>query len=77
MHETIREFIEADLVLEREITADEPLLLSGMIDSLGVMRIVAFLEASFGIKIPASDLKISNFGTLNAIAAYVAKRTAA
>lgn len=75
MLETIRDFIQTDLLMEREIGADEQLLLGGMIDSLGVMRIVAFLESSFGLKIPASDLRIANFGTLNAIVAYVEKRT--
>ena len=75
MHETIRTFIQSDLLSGRPVTNDEPLLLSGLVDSLGVMRLVAFLEKSFGFRVPAGDLKLSNFGTLDAIVAYVERQS--
>jgi Acyl carrier protein len=76
MLDQIRTFITEELLGGREIAADENLLLSGLVDSLGVMRLVAFLERRFGISIPARDLKLANFATLEAIAGYVARRQA-
>ena len=39
------------------------------------MRMVAFLEKTYGFKIPAGDLKITNFGTVNSIVAYIENRS--
>jgi acyl carrier protein len=55
----------------------EHLLVGGAIDSLGVMRLVAFIETTFGIRVPAGDIRLPNFATLDAITAYVERRTAA
>jgi D-alanine--poly(phosphoribitol) ligase subunit 2 len=43
----------------------------GLIDSLGVMRLVAFLEEEFDVKIPPQDLTIENFITVQAITTYL------
>ena len=67
----IKRFIETQLVAGRKIADSEDLLLSGLVDSLGVMRLVAFIETNFGFKVPARDIKLANFSTLDAIVAYV------
>ncbi len=72
----IKSFIETDLLSGRRIESGENLLLSGLVDSLGVMRLVAFIESRFGFKVPAGDVKLANFETLEAIVGYVAARTA-
>ncbi len=72
----IKSFIETDLLSGRGIESGENLLLSGLVDSLGVMRLVAFIESRFGFKVPAGDVKLANFETLEAIVGYVAARTA-
>ena len=72
----IQSFIETDLLSGRRIDPGEELLLSGLVDSLGVMRLVAYIESHFGLKIPAGDVKLANFETLEAIAAYVSARAA-
>jgi acyl carrier protein len=77
MRETIRRFIQRELLSDRRVEDDEQLLVGGAIDSLGVMRLVAFIEASFGIRVPAGDIRLPNFATLDAIAVYVERRTAA
>ena len=71
----IKSFIETDLLSGRRIESGENLLLSGLVDSLGVMRLVAFIESRFGFKVPAGDVKLANFETLEAIVGYVAART--
>jgi acyl carrier protein len=46
----------------------------GVIDSFGVIELVARLEAAFGITIPDQDMIPSSFETLEKIASYVASR---
>ena len=72
----IKSFIETSLLSGRPIDSGENLLLSGLVDSLGVMRLVAFIESHFGFKVPAGDVKLANFETLEAIVGYVSARTA-
>lgn len=74
MREQIQSFIQDDLLGGREISDQDELLMSGLIDSLGVMRLVAFIERSCGVSIPAGEVTIQNFKTLEAIVAYVEAR---
>ena len=60
----------------RPIAPDEDLLGSGLVDSLGIMSIVFFVEQELGLKIPAEDVTIENFETLETIDAYLARRRA-
>lgn len=53
---------------------DDDLLGSGTIDSLGVMRLVSFVEAQFGVAVPAGDVTIEHFISVAAIAAYLRQR---
>ena len=53
---------------------DESLLRTGVIDSLGVMEIIGFVEAETGASVPEEDITADNFGTINAITRYIASR---
>jgi acyl carrier protein len=55
----------------RSIGPDDDLLAGGIIDSLGVTQLVAFLEERFGIRVSDDELVPSNFRTLTAIEAFV------
>lgn len=72
----LRPYIEGNLLGGRAIADDEDLLLSGLLDSLAVMSLVAFIEKSFDLKIPFEDVLIENFESLSAIAAYLQGRVA-
>lgn len=52
----------------------ERLLERGIVDSMGVMELIAFLQDQFGIKVAEADITEEHFGSLGAIAAYVASR---
>ena len=54
-----------------EIADDESLLEAGVIDSAGMVDLIAFLEGTFGITIDEDDMIPENFDSLTAIAAYV------
>lgn len=59
---------------ESDFTLESDLLTTGVIDSLGVMRLVSFLEQTFSITVPPQDVVIENFQNVGAIAAYVSTR---
>ena len=52
----------------------EDLVLDGIIDSLGMMQLVAFVEERFEIEIPDAEMTSANFASVNAIAALVEKQ---
>jgi len=51
-----------------KLTADLPLLENGVLDSLGIFEVVAFLEEECDVTIGDEDLVPANFATLSAIA---------
>ena len=60
----------------RTIAADEDLLARGLIDSLGVSQLVAFLEDRFGVHVSDEDLTPENFQSLVRMEAFVARKRA-
>jgi acyl carrier protein len=53
---------------------DEDLIDSGVVDSLGIFQLVAFLEERFGIAIADAEITPDNFGTIARIERLVAER---
>lgn len=70
--ETLVDFVSVELLeLSEPIEPDENLLSDGMVDSLGMLRLVAFIEASYALKIPPQDFTIENFRTLKLLEGYL------
>lgn len=75
--EKIREFISDNFLFreDRESIADtESLLEAGLIDSTGILELVAFLESDFGLDIADADIIPDNLDSIDRIAAFVAKK---
>ena len=77
MRQAIREFIETELLSGTTLQEDQELLISGLVDSLGVMKLVAFIDKELGIRVPHADIKLRNFATIDAIATYLEAKQAA
>ncbi len=74
----IREFIIQKFPAARKagLEDDSPLLESGIIDSLGVLEVVHFLETEFAVQIEDDDLTPDNFRTVDSMDVFLrAKRT--
>lgn len=56
------------------IAPDDNLLLSGLIDSLGVMQLVAFIQAENGIKVEPREITLKNFKTINSIVGFIERK---
>ena len=54
-----------------ELTDDLPLIADRVVDSMGVLRLVAWLEEEFGLSIAHSEVVPANFGTIAGIARLV------
>jgi acyl carrier protein len=69
------DYIKNDIMRNRnaKLSDDEDLLSSGILDSLGILQLVAFIEKSFGIRIPDEDVVFDNFQSVNAIVDYLQK----
>jgi acyl carrier protein len=56
------------------ITADTPLLGSGLLDSLSMLQLTMHLSDTFGIEFEDDDFTADNFGTAGGLAALVAAK---
>lgn len=76
LQEEIREFIMATFPMarKRKITPEESLLETGIIDSLGVLEIVAYLDDQLGVQFEEEDLTQDNFQNVNAIVQFVERK---
>ena len=77
METVINDYISRELIQDPALLplADEtPLLDSGILDSLSLLRLVVFLEERFGVTIGATGLLPENFASVNTICAYLRTR---
>jgi acyl carrier protein len=74
MIDQIREFVVHELLDGKPVSDDEDLLISGLVDSLGVMRLVGFLEDALSTSIPPEDVTIENFANIAVVASYIRQR---
>jgi acyl carrier protein len=56
------------------LALDTPLLSGGIIDSMGVLELLGFLDDRFGVVPAEEEVTEANFGTIAAIAELVARR---
>jgi acyl carrier protein len=75
----IKEFIAGELMFEDKtaaLTEDTPLL-GGVIDSLGLMQLISFIEEEFDVAIDDAEVTTDNFRTVADIEHLVAQKVEA
>jgi acyl carrier protein len=72
----IREFIleKFPLARKQQLKDSDALLESGILDSLGVLDLVHFIEREFSITIADEELVPENFQTIDRIAAFIGNK---
>ncbi len=53
-----------------ELTDDLPLL-NNVLDSIGVIELVSFLESELGVEVDDDELDPANFSTIGAVVAFI------
>ena len=74
MESLIKDYISRELAGRPELLPlqnDTPLLETGILDSLALLRLLVFLEDNFGAQVDDFDIIPENFNTIDAICAYV------
>jgi len=61
-------------VTDIDLQGDTDLLLTGAVDSLGVIRITQWLEDVGGIEVDPADVTLENFQTVDRMIAYASTR---
>ena len=73
----LRAFVEENFLYMRpdfKLRDEDRLLERGVIDSMGVVEVIMFLEEEFGVKTADDEISEANLGTLAAIAAFVSSK---
>ena len=65
----LKEFLEG--ATSDELTPSTPLMTSGILDSIGIIKLVAFLENNFKIDIQAHEADPERFATVDEISKLV------
>ncbi len=77
LKEQIREFIQAQLAEPKGIgsfTDEESLMETGVIDSLGIFRLVSFLEEELRVRISDEEINADTLKSVNAIEELVLRK---
>lgn len=75
--EKIKQFIISELITDgsgADLTDSTQLIDSGIVDSLGIMSLIGFLEENFSIQIDGDDLVPENFASIETMSKLVAQK---
>ena len=73
MNSVLKQFIFKELVHvadEASFSDDDDLLEAGL-DSMGIMRLVLFIEEKLGVTLPDEEIEPDNIRSLNRITAWI------
>jgi acyl carrier protein len=77
--EEIREFILNNFLKgdrSKRVADDTSFIEEGIIDSIGILELVAFLEEKFGIKVEDDEIAPENFESLEKLDSYIKSKAA-
>jgi acyl carrier protein len=76
VHRRLRQFVvEAFYVSDTSSLSDDTSLIAeGIVDSTGMLELIAFLEAEFGIAVADDETTPDNLETIGRIAAFVERK---
>ncbi len=76
----VRDHIVKEFLYDKPATVLDnrfPLVQEGVVDSLGIFRLVGFIESTFGISVVPEDVIVENFATVEAITSFITGRLSA
>ncbi|HRN18823.1 MAG TPA: acyl carrier protein [Trueperaceae bacterium] len=75
----VRQFLADNFILDdggAGLGADESLTQAGVLDSMGVLELIMFIEQHFDVSIPDEDTLPENLDSVSRIVGYVSRRLA-
>jgi acyl carrier protein len=77
IREKIRAYLDENFLYMRPdfvLGDDDPLLERGVVDSMGIVEMLTYIEDEFGVKAADDEISEANLGTLKAIARFIATK---
>lgn len=74
---TLRQYIQDNFLYMKPgfvLGDDDSLLRKGVVDSMGVLEVLSFLDETFGVNPADNEVTEANLGTLRAMAGFVAQK---
>lgn len=73
--ELISDYIKTEIMRNRnaKLDPDLDLLAAGILDSLGILQLVAYIDDELGVQVPDEDVVMENFVSVNALTKYLAR----
>ena len=73
MKDELIAYIKSELIGDEhlEMSTEDDLLTTGLIDSIAIMRFIGHIEKTHEIKVAPQDMVIENFISVDAIAEYI------
>lgn len=72
--ERLRAFIDDEIAFDGDVEGPTDLLLTGLVDSLGVVQIVDWIEQELATEIDPGDVVLEHFRSVDAMVAYLRAR---
>ena len=74
----VRQFLADNFILDDDsaLGADDSLTETGVLDSMGVLELITFVEERYGITVPDEDTLPENLDSIARIVGYVERRLA-
>lgn len=78
IREQISEFISKTFPIarQRQVGPDEQLMENGIIDSLGFLEIITFIERNYKFQVKDEDVTAENFNSIANICSYIERTLA-
>ncbi len=75
MHNIIIDFIKVEILSnsEHQLNIKDELLEKGIVDSMGMMRLVLYVEKKFEIKVRPEHMTFENFKNVESIVNYITR----
>ena len=70
----IKTFIVGRFPLAKNTDDDHRLLANGVLDSLGVLEVVTFIEGEFGFTVTDEELLPENFASISTLSVFVQRK---
>lgn len=80
IEDKVKEYILENYLFTDDMSAlgnDDSFIEKGIIDSTGILEVIFFLEETFGLAVEDDEMVPENFDSVNNIATFVNKKTAA
>jgi len=80
VEQIVKDHIVKEFLYDRPATVLDsrfPLVQEGVVDSLGIFRLIGFIENTFGIPVAPEDVVVENFATVDAITSFITGKLSA